>query len=274
VISFGEFPFQPDLFVVASGTKLHRIDFDAIRGSTETRWRGTLKTASGLFRGVMMFTLAIIALSLALMGCTANGGTLRQDMQSRAAVNVEQDFSQDLDGWYGARNWAKTWLRVPAEGYAVVGRLALHRPSQEYADYRLEFFSQVGSHGIGWVYRAADLQNYYATELVVTKPGLMPTMALIRYRVIAGQETEHVQVPVRVMLHNGRPYRIQQNVVQQGFTTLIDDQLVDTWSDDRLRSGGVGFFAKKGDKPHIYWMRLTSHNDFLGKLFAAVAPIK
>ena len=136
VISFGEFPFQPDLFVVASGIKLHRADFDAIRGSTETRWRGTLKTASGLFRGVMMFTLAIIALSLALMGCTANGGTLRQDMQSRAAVYLEQDFSQDLDGWYGARDWAKTWLRVPAGGYAVVGRLALHRPSQEYADYR------------------------------------------------------------------------------------------------------------------------------------------
>jgi hypothetical protein len=161
---------------------------------------------------------------------------------------------------------------VPAGGYAVVGRLALHRPSQEYADYRLEFFSQVGSHGIGWVYRAVDLQNYYATELVVIKPGLMPTMALMRYQVIGGQETEHVQVPVRVMMHNGRPYRIQQDVNRQGFTTLIDDQPVDTWSDDRLRSGGVGFFAKKGDKPHLYWMKLTSHDDFWGKMFAAVAP--
>jgi hypothetical protein len=92
------------------------------------------------------------------------------------------------------------------------------------------------------------------------------------YQVIGGQETQHVQVPVRIMLHNGRPYRIREDVSEQGFTTSIDDQAVDFWNDDRLRTGGVGFFADKGDTPHLYWMKLTYHDNFWGKLCAAVAP--
>jgi anti-sigma regulatory factor (Ser/Thr protein kinase) len=97
-------------------------------------------------------------------------------------------------------------------------------------------------------------------------------MALVRYQVVGGQETQHVQVPVRMILHNGRPYRIQQDVDDQGFTTSIENEVVDFWTDDRLRTGGVGFFGGKGDTPHLYWMRVTHHDDFLGKVCATIAP--
>ncbi len=268
-ISIGEFPYPPDLFVTEAGIKLLSVDFEAKMEALEPRWRSALKTASGMFRGMMLF---LIALSILLTGCSVNDESIRQAVQNRAAVHIEHDFSQGLDGWYGGRDWAKTWVRESGAGYAVIGQLALYRPSQQYTDYRLEFLGQVGSHSIGWVYRAADLQNYYAAKLVVTQPGPMPAMALIRYQVIGGQETERVQVPIRVMLHNGRPYRIQQDVVQEGFTTSIDDQVVDFWTDDRLRTGGAGFFGEKGDTPHLYWMKLTYHDDFWGKLCAALAP--
>ena len=268
-ISFGEFPYPAELFVTETGIRLLKMDFEAMLEALEPRWRSALKTASGMFRGVMIF---LIALSALLTGCGSSDGSFREAVQSRAAVHIEHDFSQGLDGWYGGRDWAKTWVRESGAGYAVAGELALYRPSQQYTDYRLEFLGQVGSHSIGWVYRAADLRNYDAAELVVTKPGPMPAMALIRYQVIGGQETEHIQVPIRIMLHNGRPYRIQQNVDQQGFTTSIDDQVVDFWTDDRLRTGGIGFFGEKGDTPHLYWMKLTYHDDFWGKLCAAIAP--
>jgi hypothetical protein len=268
-ISIGEFPYPPELFVIETGIKLLSTDFEARLESLEPRWRNALKTASGMFRGVMIF---LIALSVMLTGCAANDESFRQALQSRAAFHLEHDFSQGLDGWYGGRDWARTWVREPGGGYTVVGQLALYRPSQQFTDYRLEFFGQVGRQSIGWVYRAADLQNYYAAKLVVTKPGPMPAMALLRYQVIDGQETGSVRVPVQIMLHNGRPYRIRQDVDQDGFTTSIDNQVVDFWTDDRLRTGGVGFFGEKGDTPHLYWMKLTHHEDFWGKLCAAIVP--
>ena len=35
-------------------------------------------------------------------------------------------------------------------------------------DYKMEFLTQIERKSVGWVFRAADDQNYYATKLVVT----------------------------------------------------------------------------------------------------------
>jgi hypothetical protein len=270
--TFGEFPYAPELFVVATGINLIGMDYEAFLDTSEPRWRSALKTASGLFRGMMLFIPGILVLSSLLTGCAANGGSLRDGIQNRAAIRVEHDFSTGLDGWYGGRDWSKNWIREPGSGYIRAGQLALYRPTQQLRDYKLEFLGQIDKEGIGWVYRAADLQNYYATKLVIAKPGPSPTMALVRYQVIGGQVAQRVQIPLRLLIHNGRPYRIQQDVAGVGYTTSVEGEVVDFWTDDRLRAGGIGFFGETNDTPHLYWMKVTYNDDFWGKVCATIAP--
>jgi hypothetical protein len=269
----GEQPFVFDIMLVEDGTALLKMDFEAIAESSSPRWRNALKSASGLFRGMMLFIPCILAMSALLSGCSAKGSSLKENIQNRAAVHMEYDFSKGLDGWRGGDGWTKNWSQ-DAAGFVRVGQLAVYRPSQQLADYRFEFMGQIGARSMGWVYRAADLQNYYATELTITKPGPLPEVALVRYQVIAGQETPRVQIPLSMVFQNGRPYRIQQDVSGNSFTTSVDGQPVDFWTDDRLRAGAVGFLGNPKDRPDIYWMRVTNNDDFWGKVCGILAPSK
>jgi hypothetical protein len=90
--------------------------------------------------------------------------------------------------------------------------------------------------------------------------------------VIGGKETARVQVPVRVAMQNGRPYRIEEDVAGSGFTTSVDGEVIDSWADDRLRAGAVGFFGEPKDKPNLYWVKVTNNDDFWGKVCGILAP--
>jgi hypothetical protein len=48
--------------------------------------------------------------------------------------------------------------------------------------------------------------------------------------------------------------------------------VVDSCSDDRLKTGGVGFFTEGSEKARLYWMKITKNSDFLGKLCAILVP--
>jgi len=115
-------------------------------------------------------------------------------------------------------------------------------------DYQVEFLAQIEKKSIGWVYRAADKGNFYASKLTVVKPGPLPSVALIRYPVIDGKMGPAVEIPLRVLMHNDMPYRVQITVNGRDFTTSIEGQLVDYWRDDRLKTGGVGFFSDAGER--------------------------
>jgi hypothetical protein len=266
-----EQPFAIDFVILASGAELVKMDFEAIAETGAPRWRSALKNASGLFRGVMLILPCLIVLGTLASGCAAKGGSLKETIQNRAAVHMEHDFSTSLDGWYGGPDWAKSWSR-DAAGFVRAGQLALYRPSQQLSNYRFEFLGQISGRDIGWVFRAADLQNYYATQLTIVKPGPLPEMALVRYQVIGGKETARVQVPVRVAMQNGRPYRIEEDVAGSGFTTSVDGEVIDSWADDRLRAGAVGFFGEPKDKPNLYWVKVTNNDDFWGKVCGILAP--
>ena len=267
---FGELPFAFEVVVLASGAQLDRMDFEAIADTYEPRWRSALKSASGLFRGVLMI-LCVAGLGTALTGCSERSRSLKESIQSRSAVHMEHDFSKGLEGWYGAGDWAATWSH-DAAGFVGAGQLALYKPSQQLSDYRFEFLGQVTGRTIGWVFRAADMQNYYATQLAITKPGPLPDVALVRYQVVGGQESERVEIPVHVGLQNGRPCRIEEDVAGSGFTTSVDGVVVDSWTDDRLRAGAVGFFGSPEDKPSLYWIKVSNNDDFWGKLCGILAP--
>jgi hypothetical protein len=109
-------------------------------------------------------------------------------------------------------------------------------------------------------------------KLAVTEPGPRPLVALVRYTVIDGKKESRGEMPLQVMMHNNRPYRVQVDVKGNNFLTSIEGQLVDSWSDDRLKSGGVGFFTEGSEKARLYWMKITKNSDFLGKLCSILVP--
>jgi hypothetical protein len=197
------------------------------------------------------------------------GDLLRLTIQRRAVYEKEDNFHAGLASWDGKN--AKTWA-YDREGFIRPGRLVLYRPSRDLKDYKLEFLTQVEHKGVNYVFRAVDEQNYYGMKLAVTEPGPRPLVALSRYTVIDGKKESRGETPLQVMMHNNRPYRVVVDVKGNQFLTSIEGQLVDSWSDDRLKSGGVGFFTESSEKARLYWMKVTKNSDFLGKLCSMLVP--
>jgi hypothetical protein len=198
------------------------------------------------------------------------GDLLRLTIQRRAVYEVGDNFHAGLASWDG-KNLGKTWA-YDKEGFVRPGRLALYKPSRDMSDYKMEFLAQIERKGVNWVFRAADEQNYYAMKLAVTEPGPRPLVALMRYQVIDGKKESRGEAPLQVMMHNNRPYRVSVDVKGNHFLTSIEGQVVDSWSDDRLKTGGVGFFAEGSEKARVYWMKVTKNSDFLGKLCSILVP--
>lgn len=196
-------------------------------------------------------------------------GTLarvRQAIANRAAYAVTDTLQSDMQAWgVPAKSWAPGWSRNP-DGYAHTGELALFHPSLKYKDYRLEFFGQIENKSLGWVVRAQDVQNYYAMKFTVLKPGLRPTIAMAHYPVIAGRKGRKVESPLSVMVHRNTPIHVAVDVQGNRVTASIEGQQVDSWTDDLLPTGGVGFFSEAGEKARLYWMKVSKNQDWLGSI--------
>ena len=227
------------------------------------RW----KTASAAGRFLILgFVLLVVPGFIAWN--SGAGDSLRLSLQKRAAIKLDESFGSGLDQWMGRPG---EWSRDPA-GFVRVGSLALLRPSVALADYRLEFLAQVGQRSFGWVFRASDFQNYYATKIVVTKAEPLLSLTLERYQVIDGKEGPHVRAPLRLRRRDNSAYKVALNVKGNDFTTFIDGQVVDFWSDHQLKAGGVGFFSDNDDQGSLYWVRVSHQDDLLGRLCAYLAP--
>ena len=198
------------------------------------------------------------------------GDLIRLTIQRRAVYEMSDNFHAGLASWEG-KGFAKTWA-YDKEGFVRPGHLALYKPSHDMSDYRMEFLTQIERKSVGWVFRAEDEQNYYAMKLAVTEPGPRPLVALVRYAVVDGKRESHGEQPLQVMMHNNRPYRVSVDVKGNQFLTSIEGQVVDSWSDDRLKSGGVGLFSEGSEKARVYWMKVTKNSDFLGKLCSILVP--
>lgn len=177
----------------------------------------------------LIFAVVALLAALALMASPL-GEPFREALNSRAALVLHDDFRGPLEGWFGSRDWAHSWSRDPA-GYMRVGQLALYRPSLALQDYQLEFFGQAEKKNLSWVFRASDLRNYYVARLVVVHPGPPAQLALERAAVVAGVESQKVQVPIRELVDLSRPQHIVVDVVGNSFRTSLGVVVVDFWRD-------------------------------------------
>jgi len=196
---------------------------------------------------------------------------LNQTISDRAAIEYADDFRSGLDAWESRSNLTRSWSYDVA-GFVRPGPLAIFKPTVDLSDYRFEFLGQIDQKAIGWAFRAEDLNNYYAMKLVVVKPGPLPLVRIVRYAVINGKEGPHVDKPLPLSVRTDMLYRIQVNARGSDFTIMAQGQVVDFWSDDRLRRGGVGFFCNRGERARLSWVEVSHQYDALGRLCAYLAP--
>lgn len=119
---------------------------------------------------------------------------IKQNIQRRAAVELTDDFRQGLGDWAGLGDWSRGWTYDPA-GFLRPRQLALYSPSLSLEDYRFEFLVAIERKALSWAFLAADVKNYYAARLEVTRGGPLQTVELVRYAVINGRPVRGSRFP-------------------------------------------------------------------------------
>jgi hypothetical protein len=127
-------------------------------------------------------------------------------------------------------------------------KISLLRASGDLADYRVEFESAIQSKAVGWVYRAKDPQNFYVSKLEIQRPGAEPAVVAVHYAVIDGQEQARTRVALPRGAGAGAVYKIRFQAVGNRFTTWVQDQKVDDWTDGRIKAGGTGLYSEDGER--------------------------
>jgi hypothetical protein len=190
---------------------------------------------------------------------------LKTIIPENAPVKIHEDFSGGSRGWMGGRatEWSAESGRMRPSG------LKIWKPSVKLADYRMEFEGQIEKNAMSWAFRAPDLRNYYATKIVVRSAGSLPTADIIRYTVLNGNEQERQRLPLPMSIRPDTLYHVQMSVRGDHFTTKVNGQIVDTWTDNRLKRGGIGFFSEKGESSAIHWVDVREEREgIFSRLFA------
>jgi hypothetical protein len=193
-------------------------------------------------------------------------------ISNRAAIAITDDFRSGLDFWESRSNLTKSWS-FDANGFVQPGPLALLTPTEDLSDYSFEFLGEIERHGMGAAFRARDLDNYYAIKFVRDDSGSLPGLLLVRYPVIHGKEGPHVERAVPSSIRADRMNRFRVEAHGGDFTVLVDGEVVDAFSDTRLKTGGVGFFCSRGEKARLRWVEVSHQFDTLGKVCAYFAPL-
>ena len=207
------------------------------------------------------------------------GDTVADMVRSRAPVTLHQDFHSGWADWTSAslrkmaddpRRGVDDPRRVDDPRYASVSApvLRIWKRSTALQNYQMEFSGQLEKKSLSWAFRASDEKNYYATKIVITKPGPLPNAGLVRYLVMNGRESDRVQLPLPLTLERGGNYRVRMSVQDDRFITYLNGQVISSWSDKRLHRGGVGFFDDADDPQHVAWISLSERDSILGRVLA------
>lgn len=202
------------------------------------------------------------------------GNAIIEMVRSRAPVTLQTDFRTGLADWttLALRNSKEKdphgLLSASAPDLVHPGSLRLWNRSASLVNYQMEFQGQIERKSLSWAFRATDQNNYYATKIVITKPGPLPNAGLVRYVVMGGREWDRVLLPLPLTLERGENYRVRMSVQDDRFITYLNGQVISSWSDHRLHRGGVGFFSDSDDSQEVAWVSLSERDSFVGRMLA------
>jgi hypothetical protein len=140
------------------------------------------------------------------------------------------------------------WIDDWANAAKTRRHISLLSGSAKLSDYRMEFQAQIETKAIGWIFRGLNPRNYYVAKLETITPGLEPTVALVHFAVVDGQDEDRVVVPLPMKVRVDTNYKIRFDAIGTRFTAWIQDQKIAEWTDSRFGSGGVGFFSEQNEK--------------------------
>jgi hypothetical protein len=196
---------------------------------------------------------------------------IKRAVAERAGVALNEEFRMGLDDWHTRGDLAAGWS-FDRNGFVKPVALAFYKPSMSLTDYDAQFLGLIDKKALSFVARAKDFDNYYVIKINITKPGPIPSIGVTRYAVVNGTPQDRVDTAVPV---NARPdmlYRVGLNVRGDSFVLTLQGQIADSWTEPRLKQGGIGFFASKGEESRLRWVQVTHQYDMLGRLCAYLAP--
>lgn len=196
--------------------------------------------------------------------------TIRRNIVQRAAFHYEDDFRSGLDAWLPASGPQTNWT-YDNMGFVRPGGLALLRPTLKLNDYQVEFVGRFEQKALGFVFRAADTSNYQAVKLILVRTGSLPSAHLVRYTVLNGKETGRSDKILPTPLSTDTFFTVDLEVRGGDFTLMVQGKLADFWTDDRLKTGGIGFFCGKGESACLRRVEVSYQNDALGRVCGFIA---
>jgi len=121
------------------------------------------------------------------------------------------------------------------------------------SNYRLEFLGRIERRSLGWVFRAADSRDYYAGKLEATPSG----MAVTHFAVVHGVEGPHIQRPLAISVGFGATIKVRLDAAGPRYTVYVQNQVVEDWEDDRLKTGGVGFLNEREERGEVSAVQIS-----------------
>jgi hypothetical protein len=236
--------------------------------SFPTKWVSAF--AVTILAGVALYAGTSV-LGKAASGVSHGWQRVHEAVADRAAVDLNEDFRTGLDNWTNRASGHPSWIS-DSSGFVHPAALALYRPSLGLSDYQMQFVGTIDKKSLSWVVRAADVNNYYAVGLTVLKPGATPTIGVTRYAVISGKVQDRVTTPLVISARVDTVYHVSLEVQGDQFALSVQDQVVDTWFDARLRHGGIGFFAEPEAASRVTGVQVRARYDLLGRLCAFLMP--
>jgi hypothetical protein len=185
-------------------------------------------------------------------------------IQSKTSSTLRDDFHAGLSGWEGLKSIGSDWSLESGE--VRPASLRLWSQSTSLSNYELEFLGQIDRKSLDWAFRAPDLHNYYATKLVMTRPGPLPNANLVRFVMLDGRERERVELPLPLTIERGVDYKIRVSIHGNRFLTSVNGQLISSWMDNRISRGGVGFFSEDGEASLLKWVSVSDRDSFLARM--------
>jgi hypothetical protein len=211
---------------------------------------GVAQPGNASFLGSLKVKLGI-AIVLLVIACVYflgwGGGKSHKPAGSNAAVSSDGTGPSIIMGEGG---WVEGWGGDP-NGLHVGRQITIYRPSLKLSDYRLEFQGSIDAKSVGWVFRASDPENYYAMKLMTVSSGLSPKVALFKYLVANGKQTQVGRVPIDIAVHPDTVFAVRVDVRGPQFTTYLQGQQVDSWTDDQLKVGGAGFLNEREERGKV-----------------------
>ena len=195
-------------------------------------------------------------------------------VRSQAPVTLHSEFQSGFADWVTVS--ARTLTSSDDRDWTGASRPALSHPvslrlwerSSSLQNYQMEFQGQMEGRSLSWAFRASNGNNYYATKLVIAKPGADHNAGLVRYAVVDGRESGAVRLPLPLSLERGVDYRVRMTVQDDHFITYLNGQVISSWTDSVLKRGGVGFFDDQNDPQKVAWVNLSERDSIMGRMLA------